>query len=122
MYLGQLGSIKLFNTLQNECFRYLFGHQKQVRKLQFSKSKPRWLFSKCAFFIHFHLKWYYYQSKLISYIYLYIYILFISRLYMKGCSEDMTVRLWDIGPPNVNDQNNSSMYVCKINIYSCDIR
>ncbi|KAG2226260.1 hypothetical protein INT45_005932 [Circinella minor] len=76
---GQLGSIKLFNTLQNECFRYLFGHQKQVRKLQFSKSKPRWLFS---------------------------------------CSEDMTVRLWDIGPPNVNDQNNSSMCLAKFSLPS----
>ncbi|KAI9490785.1 WD40-repeat-containing domain protein [Zychaea mexicana] len=74
---GQLGSIKLFNTLQNECFRYLFGHTKQVRKLQFSKSKPRWLFS---------------------------------------CSDDMTVRLWDIGPPNVKHQENSSMCLAKFSL------
>lgn len=43
---GRLGSIKLVNALQNQCFRHLFGHSKQIRKLQFSKAHPRWLFSK----------------------------------------------------------------------------
>ncbi|KAI8391533.1 WD40-repeat-containing domain protein [Radiomyces spectabilis] len=45
---GRIGSIKLLNPLQNECYRYLFGHQKEVLKLTFSKSRPRWLFSASA--------------------------------------------------------------------------
>ena len=45
---GRLGSIKLLNTLQNECYRYLFGHTQAVLKLAFSKIEPRWLFSASA--------------------------------------------------------------------------
>ncbi|KAI8148280.1 WD40-repeat-containing domain protein [Fennellomyces sp. T-0311] len=74
---GMLGSIKLFNTLQNECYRYLFGHQKQVRKLQFSKSKPRWLFS---------------------------------------ASDDLTVRLWDIGAPNTDDTENIATCLARFSL------
>jgi WD40 repeat protein len=44
---GRLGSIKLLNPLQGECFRYLFGHRKAVLALTFAKAEPRWLFSKC---------------------------------------------------------------------------
>ncbi|KAJ8660565.1 hypothetical protein O0I10_003612 [Lichtheimia ornata] len=66
---GRLGSIKLVNALQNQCFRHLFGHGKQIRKLQFSKAHPRWLFS---------------------------------------ASDDMSVRLWDIGTPNNKQENNSA--------------
>lgn len=42
---GRLGSIKLLNPLQNECYRYLFGHEKAVLKMVFAKSEPRWLFT-----------------------------------------------------------------------------
>ncbi|KAI9487388.1 MAG: WD40-repeat-containing domain protein [Benjaminiella poitrasii] len=45
---GRLGSIKLLNPLQNECYRYLFGHRKAVLALTFSKMEPRWLFSASA--------------------------------------------------------------------------
>ncbi|KAI7873331.1 WD40-repeat-containing domain protein [Mucor mucedo] len=45
---GRLGSIKLLNPLQNECYRYLFGHDKAVLKLAFAKSEPRWLLSASA--------------------------------------------------------------------------
>lgn len=45
---GRLGSIKLLNPLQNECYRYLFGHDKAVLKLTFAKTEPRWLFSASA--------------------------------------------------------------------------
>ncbi|KAI8875136.1 WD40 repeat-like protein [Backusella circina FSU 941] len=45
---GRLGSIKLFNPLQNQCYRYLFGHSKSVMKLAFSKKEPRWLYSASA--------------------------------------------------------------------------
>lgn len=45
---GRLGSIKLLNPLQNECYRYLFGHRKPVLGLSFCKSNPRWLFSASA--------------------------------------------------------------------------
>lgn len=45
---GRLGSIKLFNPLQNQCYRYLFGHSKSVMKLTFSKKEPRWLCSASA--------------------------------------------------------------------------
>ncbi|KAI8357868.1 WD40-repeat-containing domain protein [Choanephora cucurbitarum] len=45
---GRLGSIKLINPLQHECYRYLFGHRQPVLKLVFSKSEPRWLFSVSA--------------------------------------------------------------------------
>lgn len=43
---GRLGSIKLLNPLQNECYRYLFGHQKAILAMTFAKAEPRWLFSK----------------------------------------------------------------------------
>lgn len=42
---GRLGSIKLLNPLQNECYRYLFGHKDAILKMAFSASEPRWLFS-----------------------------------------------------------------------------
>ncbi|KAI9277793.1 WD40-repeat-containing domain protein [Sporodiniella umbellata] len=42
---GKLGSIKLLNPLQNECYRYLFGHQGMVVRMVFSEIEPRWLFS-----------------------------------------------------------------------------
>ncbi|KAG2179417.1 hypothetical protein INT44_006263 [Umbelopsis vinacea] len=42
---GELGTIKLFNPTQSECYRYLFGHSKEVSRLMFSKTKPRWLLS-----------------------------------------------------------------------------
>ncbi|CAO3696591.1 unnamed protein product [Umbelopsis ramanniana] len=42
---GELGTIKLFNPTQSECYRYLFGHSKEVSRLVFSKTKPRWLLS-----------------------------------------------------------------------------
>ncbi|CAM0139582.1 hypothetical protein VKS41_004600 [Umbelopsis sp. WA50703] len=42
---GKLGTIKLFNPTQSECYRYLFGHSKQISRLAFSKSKRRWLLS-----------------------------------------------------------------------------
>jgi WD40 repeat protein len=45
---GRLGSIKLFNPLQNHCYRYLFGHSKAVMKLSFSKKEPSWLYSASA--------------------------------------------------------------------------
>ncbi|KAG1150323.1 hypothetical protein G6F37_001942 [Rhizopus arrhizus] len=45
---GRLGSIKLLNPLQNECYRYLFGHKGPILKLVFSKTEPRWLFSASA--------------------------------------------------------------------------
>ncbi|KAG2235955.1 hypothetical protein INT48_004285 [Thamnidium elegans] len=45
---GRLGSIKLLNPLQNECYRYLFGHEKAVLKMIFAKSEPRWLFTASA--------------------------------------------------------------------------
>ncbi|KAI7898927.1 WD40-repeat-containing domain protein [Cokeromyces recurvatus] len=45
---GRLGSIKLLNPLQNECYRYLFGHRKAVLALTFAKAEPRWLFSASA--------------------------------------------------------------------------
>lgn len=45
---GRLGSIKLLNPLQNECYRYLFGHKQAVLKLAFAKTEPRWLFSASA--------------------------------------------------------------------------
>lgn len=45
---GRLGSIKLLNPLQNECYRYLFGHDKAVLKLAFAKTEPRWLLSASA--------------------------------------------------------------------------
>ncbi|KAL0089336.1 WD40-repeat-containing domain protein [Phycomyces blakesleeanus] len=57
---GRLGSIKLILPLQNECYKYLSGHTKDVTRLSFSMKNRRWLFSS---------------------------------------SYDMTVRLWDIGPP-----------------------
>ncbi|RCH79887.1 Leucine-rich repeats and WD repeat domain-containing protein 1, partial [Rhizopus stolonifer] len=41
---GKLGSIKLLNPLQNECYRYLFGHRDVVLKMVFSEFEPRWLF------------------------------------------------------------------------------
>jgi hypothetical protein len=43
---GRLGSIKLLNPLQGECYRYLFGHRTAVLALTFAKAEPRWLFSK----------------------------------------------------------------------------
>lgn len=43
---GRLGSIKLLNPLQGECYRYLFGHRTTVLALKFAKKEPRWLFSK----------------------------------------------------------------------------
>jgi WD40 repeat protein len=46
---GKLGTIKLFNPTQSECYRYLFGHSKQISRLAFSKSKRRWLLSKCSY-------------------------------------------------------------------------
>ncbi|KAG0194845.1 Leucine-rich repeats and WD repeat domain-containing protein 1 [Apophysomyces sp. BC1034] len=67
---GRLGSIKLVNPLQNECFRYLFGHQKGVSKLMFSKQRRRWLFS---------------------------------------ASDDMSVRLWDIGTPTSKTDNSTCL-------------
>ncbi|KAI9310785.1 WD40-repeat-containing domain protein, partial [Dichotomocladium elegans] len=70
---GRLGSIKLVNVLQNQCFRHLFGHEKQIRKLQFSKTYKRWLLS---------------------------------------ASDDMSVRLWDVGAPN-NKQENTFMCLAK---------
>ncbi|KAH8556826.1 WD40-repeat-containing domain protein [Umbelopsis sp. PMI_123] len=42
---GVLGTIKLFNPTQSECYRYLFGHSKEISRLVFSKTKPRWLLS-----------------------------------------------------------------------------
>ncbi|CAO3677911.1 unnamed protein product [Rhizopus stolonifer] len=45
---GRLGSIKLLNPLQNECYRYLFGHNGPILKMVFSKCEPRWLFSASA--------------------------------------------------------------------------
>ncbi|KAI8062353.1 WD40-repeat-containing domain protein [Gilbertella persicaria] len=45
---GRLGSIKLMNPLQHECYRYLFGHRQAVLKLAFAKSEPQWLFSASA--------------------------------------------------------------------------
>lgn len=42
---GKLGSIKLFNPTQSECYRYLFGHTKEISRIVFSKAKPRWLLS-----------------------------------------------------------------------------
>ncbi|CEP10298.1 hypothetical protein [Parasitella parasitica] len=45
---GRLGSIKLLSPLQNECFRYLFGHQKAVLAMTFAKTEPRWLFTVSA--------------------------------------------------------------------------
>ncbi|CEG74547.1 hypothetical protein RMATCC62417_09742 [Rhizopus microsporus] len=45
---GRLGSIKLLNPLQNECYRYLFGHKDAILKMAFSASEPRWLFSASA--------------------------------------------------------------------------
>ncbi|KAI9335222.1 WD40-repeat-containing domain protein [Pilaira anomala] len=45
---GRLGSIKLLNPLQNECYRYLFGHEKAVLKMTFAKTEPRWLFTASA--------------------------------------------------------------------------
>ncbi|KAI9256890.1 WD40-repeat-containing domain protein [Sporodiniella umbellata] len=45
---GRLGSIKLLNPLQNECYRYLFGHNSPVLKMVFSKREPSWLFSASA--------------------------------------------------------------------------
>ncbi|CAO3689930.1 unnamed protein product [Rhizopus stolonifer] len=42
---GKLGSIKLLNPLQNECYRYIFGHRDAVLKMVFSEFEPRWLFS-----------------------------------------------------------------------------
>jgi WD40 repeat protein len=45
---GRMGSIKLLNPLQNDCYRYLFGHDKPVLKLAFAKTEPRWLFSASA--------------------------------------------------------------------------
>lgn len=60
---GRLGSIKLINTLHNECYDFLMGHEKQVHRIQFSRERPRWLLS---------------------------------------ASDDMTIRLWDIGAPHAN--------------------
>ncbi|KAI8997508.1 WD40-repeat-containing domain protein [Pilobolus umbonatus] len=45
---GRLGSIKLIDPLQSECYRYLFGHNRAVVKLTFSQSEPRYLFSASA--------------------------------------------------------------------------
>ncbi|KAI8991260.1 WD40-repeat-containing domain protein [Mycotypha africana] len=45
---GRLGSIKLLNPLQNECYCYLFGHRKAVLALSFAKAEPRWLLSASA--------------------------------------------------------------------------
>jgi len=45
---GRLGSVKLLNPLQNDCYRYLFGHQKAILAMTFAKAEPRWLFSKWA--------------------------------------------------------------------------
>ncbi|ORZ10117.1 WD40-repeat-containing domain protein [Absidia repens] len=42
---GKFGSIKLLDPTQTHCYRYLFGHQQSVLKLNFSKSEPRWLLS-----------------------------------------------------------------------------
>ncbi|RUP52328.1 hypothetical protein BC936DRAFT_147575 [Jimgerdemannia flammicorona] len=42
---GRIGSVKLLNPLQNECYRYLFGHTKPVVRVTFSKTRRRWLFS-----------------------------------------------------------------------------
>lgn len=43
---GRLGSVKLLSPLQNECYRYLFGHKKAILAMTFAKTEPRWLFSK----------------------------------------------------------------------------
>ncbi|KAG1154638.1 hypothetical protein G6F37_009267 [Rhizopus arrhizus] len=45
---GRLGSIKLLNPLQNECYRYLFGHRDTILRMVFSEFEPRWLFSASA--------------------------------------------------------------------------
>ncbi|KAI8642933.1 WD40-repeat-containing domain protein [Parasitella parasitica] len=45
---GRLGSIKLISPLQNECYRYLSGHQKAVLAMTFAKTEPRWLFTASA--------------------------------------------------------------------------
>lgn len=43
---GKFGSIKLLEPTQTHCYRYLFGHQQPVLKLNFVKKEPRWLLSK----------------------------------------------------------------------------
>lgn len=86
---GRLGSIKLVNALQNQCFRHLFGHGKQIRKLQFSKAHPRWLFSKSLMLVIIKLGTHF-------------------PFYVSGASDDMSVRLWDIGTPNNKQENNSA--------------
>ncbi|KAF1804063.1 WD40-repeat-containing domain protein [Mucor lusitanicus] len=45
---GRLGSVKLLNPLQNDCYRYLFGHQKAILAMTFAKTEPRWLFTASA--------------------------------------------------------------------------
>ncbi|KAL7317855.1 hypothetical protein PS15m_004160 [Mucor circinelloides] len=45
---GRLGSVKLLNPLQNDCYRYLFGHQKAILAMTFAKAEPRWLFTASA--------------------------------------------------------------------------
>ncbi|KAL1916418.1 uncharacterized protein VTP21DRAFT_5609 [Calcarisporiella thermophila] len=45
---GHLGSIKLINPTQNECYRILHGHQRNVVQLRFSATQPRWLYSACS--------------------------------------------------------------------------
>lgn len=52
---GRLGSIKLLNPLQNECYRYLFGHKDAILKMAFSASEPRWLFSMSYKRLHYAL-------------------------------------------------------------------
>ncbi|KAI8338406.1 WD40-repeat-containing domain protein [Chlamydoabsidia padenii] len=42
---GKFGSIKLLEPTQTHCYRYLFGHQQSVLKLNFVKKEPRWLLS-----------------------------------------------------------------------------
>ncbi|KAG2192389.1 hypothetical protein INT46_008926 [Mucor plumbeus] len=45
---GRLGSVKLLSPLQNECYRYLFGHKKAILAMAFAKTEPRWLFTASA--------------------------------------------------------------------------
>jgi hypothetical protein len=45
---GKFGSIKLLEPTQTHCYRYLFGHQKPVLKLNFVKKEPRWLLSESS--------------------------------------------------------------------------
>ncbi|KAI8086452.1 uncharacterized protein BX664DRAFT_264707 [Halteromyces radiatus] len=42
---GKFGSIKLLEPTQAHCYRYLFGHQQPVLKLNFATKEPRWLLS-----------------------------------------------------------------------------